>query len=55
MPAKKSTDRFKGTWELTAPGGKRYEGHLKWKRFYAGENAEKFALFKILPRKKSTQ
>lgn len=44
----KSKDMYKGKWKLKAPSGKRYEGHLQWKRFY-GPNDERFAIFKLLP------
>ena len=55
--ATKSKDRFRGTWKLIAPGGKPYDGHLQWKRFSPsvkeiGKNAERYALFKILPIKR---
>jgi len=40
--------QYKGVWEIKAPEGKTYKGHLQWKRFY-GPNDERFALFKMLP------
>jgi hypothetical protein len=57
MPKRKPERQYEGTWILTAPKGKApkgktYKGHLQWKRFYAGPNSERYALFKIIPIKR---
>jgi hypothetical protein len=52
MPKGKPEKQYKGTWKLRAPAGKEYRGQLQWKRFYAGPDSEKYALFKIVPKRK---
>jgi hypothetical protein len=53
MPKGKPQTQYDGTWELKAPSGKPYKGHLQWKRFYAsGDCAERYILLKIVPIKK---
>jgi hypothetical protein len=52
MPKGIPKTQYAGTWTLKAPKGKEYKGHLQWKRFFAGPNSERYALFKIIPVKR---
>ena len=52
MPKGIPETQYKGLWKLEAPQGKKYKAHLQWKRFFAGPNSERYALFKIIPIKR---